>query len=185
MNHVSYEMQQLDLLASTTYVGTLPMKEDLSSVFCTELLAASYKRMGLLSPNMNPTKALPRSFTSNQRLFGKLPLLRGAILAPEVRIRCERTQDELQTEYETQHPTIEKIHSQQIPQSLRVEGLFGYVFFDVFTEFSRDSAKRAKCDEGSLLGEGCLSVFQRKNQTAGMSRMIEKWDRAITYHQHL
>ncbi|MCX5856323.1 MAG: hypothetical protein NTZ57_00130, partial [Deltaproteobacteria bacterium] len=56
------------------------------SIFCTELIAESYIRMGLL-PAMPPSSAyLPPDFTSQR----KLPLLKGAYLSNEVLIRLPR-----------------------------------------------------------------------------------------------
>ena len=97
-------MQKVDLLASTTVIGTIPLKEDLSSVFCTELLTACYKSMGLLPPKTNPTNSLPRTFTSNQRLVGKFKVLRGATHGPEQRIRCSKTREQLVAEYQEESP---------------------------------------------------------------------------------
>lgn len=116
----SYEMQKLDLLASTTYVGTALTKEDLSSVFCAELLTASYKVMGLLPPNTNPTNCVPRTFTSNQRLVGKFKLLRNCSLDKEVRIKCSKTREQLEAEFLLANPEQAKRESHALTESLHV-----------------------------------------------------------------
>ena len=122
MQGISYEMQKLDLLASTTYVGTLPMKEDLSSVFCAELLMACYREMGLVSSSTNPTNALPRTFTGNQRLIGKFKILRGATLDREVRIRCTKTREQLQEEFLLANPEKDKQEVVDITSTLQLTG---------------------------------------------------------------
>jgi len=125
MQGKTYEMQKLDLLASTTVVGTIPLTEDLSSVFCTELLTASYKVMGLLSPKVNPTNSLPRTFTSDQRLFGKFTLKRGATLATETRIRCSKTREQLLKEFQEKNPEMATTEPVPIADVLQVTVISG------------------------------------------------------------
>jgi ABC-type amino acid transport substrate-binding protein len=52
------------------------------NVFCSELIAESYVRMGLLPPHPPSSGYLPVDFSSKKQL----PLLRGAYLGPEVHI---------------------------------------------------------------------------------------------------
>ena len=51
--------------------------EDLSSIFCSELIAEAYQRMGLFGKEKNSNKYTPKGFSSegdekNPLLFGKL-----------------------------------------------------------------------------------------------------------------
>jgi hypothetical protein len=78
-----YEKKRMQLLRSGLH-GPLSRnkKEDLSSVFCSELVAATYQRMGLL-PTKPPSNAYtPKDFSSERR--PGLRLLRGAKLGEEV-----------------------------------------------------------------------------------------------------
>ncbi len=62
----------------------LPSREDLSSLFCSELVAEAYQAMGLL-PEHGEGK--PSDEYTPQDFAGDLPLLRGATLGPIVRIK--------------------------------------------------------------------------------------------------
>ena len=59
--------------------------EDLSSLFCSELLAACYQRMGLLPFDPPSNEYVPADFSSDARK--PLPLLEGATLEPEILLR--------------------------------------------------------------------------------------------------
>lgn len=67
-------------------------KEDLETIFCSELIAASYiKAFNLLGNEKKANNFVPRDFTSTQTVDGKDILLKGkARLLPEVRIRLEK-----------------------------------------------------------------------------------------------
>jgi hypothetical protein len=56
--------------------------KDLSSFFCSELVAEAYQRMGLLPPKPPSNNYTPRDFSSERKT--PLPLLLGATLGPEV-----------------------------------------------------------------------------------------------------
>jgi hypothetical protein len=78
-----YERNRLELFRAA-YGGRIAAnnKEDLSSFFCSELVAEAYKRMGLL-PARPPSNAYaPRDFSSERR--PPLRLRGGAKLGPEV-----------------------------------------------------------------------------------------------------
>jgi hypothetical protein len=57
-------------------------REDLSSLFCSELVAATYQRLGLLPMEPPSNTYTPRDFGAE----GKLPLREGAALGEEVMI---------------------------------------------------------------------------------------------------
>ena len=59
----------------------LPMTEDLTAVFCSELVAGAYKRMGLLPPEIPAGRYLPRHFASARG--APLKLRNEARLGPE------------------------------------------------------------------------------------------------------
>jgi len=63
-------------------------KEDLSTIFCSELIAAALKSMQLLPESTNSSNFSPRDFTSNQRIDGAdVKLMNGYCYEKEVRIR--------------------------------------------------------------------------------------------------
>jgi hypothetical protein len=57
-------------------------EENLSSFFCSELVAEAYRRMGLLPEHPPANEYTPRDFSSER--LTPLPLLLGATLGPEV-----------------------------------------------------------------------------------------------------
>ena len=86
MSTRSYEMERSELLGGLSGLGRVTHSENLKSVFCSELIAAAYKRMGLLKAKVNPSVFVPRTFTSDQRLDGTDLKLINAKLEREVRI---------------------------------------------------------------------------------------------------
>ena len=63
------------------YLG-IPGTEDLSSLFCSELVAGAFKAMGLLPEARAASDFLPPHFHSSRRR--KLPLPRGVALSKEI-----------------------------------------------------------------------------------------------------
>jgi len=81
----SYEHSRVQLMFSAIHTNK---KEDLSTIFCSELVAASFKNMGLFHPDTNSNNFVPRDFTSDERLDGKdIKLHNGYTLEREVRFR--------------------------------------------------------------------------------------------------
>jgi len=81
----SYEHSRCQLVFSAIHTNK---KEDLSTIFCSELVAAAFKNMGLFEPDTNSNNFVPRDFTSEERLDGKdVRLLNGYNLGKEVRFR--------------------------------------------------------------------------------------------------
>lgn len=77
-----YEKNWLELVKSA-YDGWLGMnKEDLSSLFCSEMVAAAYQRMGLLSRDLASNEYTPKDFSDERRLS----LLDGYALDAEIAI---------------------------------------------------------------------------------------------------
>lgn len=76
-----YEKHKLELLHAVIdrFDGVNRNKEDLSSVFCSELVAEAYQRLGLLDELKPSNEYIPKDFSEK----GNLPLLNGAYLAPE------------------------------------------------------------------------------------------------------
>jgi len=62
-----------------------PRKPAYRSIFCTELIAETYRRMGLLPETPPPSAYLPLDFSERR----KIPLLKGASLGREVLLRVE------------------------------------------------------------------------------------------------
>lgn len=62
--------------------------EDLSSLFCSELIAACYQRMGLLPYDPPSNEYIPRDFSTERPT--PLTLLGGATLAPELLLRGKK-----------------------------------------------------------------------------------------------
>jgi hypothetical protein len=81
-----YEKSRIELIKAA-YDGPLGENiEDLSSLFCSELVAEAYQRLGLLSepPRSKPSNEYtPKDFSSAERL----PLLQGATLSAEITLR--------------------------------------------------------------------------------------------------
>jgi len=66
--------------------------EDLTTIFCSELVAAAYKHMGLFAAETNSNNFVPRDFTSDERLDGKdILLLKDYALEKEVRLRLRKS----------------------------------------------------------------------------------------------
>ena len=85
LSTVSYESSQKELAA---VVVKLNRKENLSTIFCSELVAHALKVMKLLPERASASNFLPRDFSSHERMDGKdISLLRGCKYAREVRIR--------------------------------------------------------------------------------------------------
>jgi hypothetical protein len=63
-----YEKDKIELL-KTAYEGIFGNnKEDLSSLFCSELVAEAYQRMGLLTEKMPSNEYTPKDFSSEKGL---------------------------------------------------------------------------------------------------------------------
>jgi hypothetical protein len=78
-----YERSTHEMMLSV-YDGPLGRnrREDLSSLFCSELVAAAYQRMGLLPPDPPSNEYTPKDFCTRRRK--RLRLLGQATLGPEV-----------------------------------------------------------------------------------------------------
>jgi len=86
----SYESSRKELVRSALHRNK---DEDLTTIFCSELVAATMKSMGLLPETTNSNNFVPRDFTSDQRLDGAdLAVLRGFRFEREVRIRLKPVQ---------------------------------------------------------------------------------------------
>jgi hypothetical protein len=59
----SYETSAMELIKSALDFGDFKNKEDLSSLFCSELIAEAYQRMGLLDESKPSNEFIPRDFT--------------------------------------------------------------------------------------------------------------------------
>lgn len=78
MRDKPYEKHFLSLVKSA-YDGCLgDNKEDLASVFCSELVAEAYQRMGILSNSIPSSEYTPADFDGNH----KLPFINSASLSP-------------------------------------------------------------------------------------------------------
>ncbi len=78
-----YEASEMELIRAA-YDGPFGRnKEDLSSLFCSELVAEAYQRMGLLSGKKASNEYTPADFSQKK----KLALLRGS-LGPEVPLKA-------------------------------------------------------------------------------------------------
>lgn len=75
-----YEDNKIELIKSA-YDGWLgENEEDLSSLFCSELVAEAYQRMGLLPDTVASNEFTPRDFSSSTK---NLPLQLDATLSKE------------------------------------------------------------------------------------------------------
>jgi hypothetical protein len=81
-----YDRSQREMLraAYDGFVLGKSRREDLSSVYCAELVAAAYQRMGLLPDDPPSNEYTPKDFSTERRT--PLPLRRGAALGEEVRV---------------------------------------------------------------------------------------------------
>src|SRR3972149_5502847 len=73
-----YEQSVMELIKSSIDFGgwNHKNKEDLSSLFCSELIAEAYQRMGILDESKPSNEYTPRDFTLE--ISGELPLINGA-----------------------------------------------------------------------------------------------------------
>jgi hypothetical protein len=77
-----YEKHRLELIKAAWDGWLGQNKEDLSSLFCSEMVAEAYQRMGLLSGDMPSNEYTPKDFSDER----KLSLLEGYTLAAEIKI---------------------------------------------------------------------------------------------------
>ena len=76
-----YEENKIELIKSA-YDGFLgDNEEDLSSLFCSELVAEAYQRIGLLPEDIPSNEYTPKDFSAKDE---KLNLLKNAVLSEEV-----------------------------------------------------------------------------------------------------
>lgn len=80
-----FEQSKWQLVAAEFDSYFLPRGHDLSSVFCSELVAECYKTMGLLGQDLPSNKYSPADFSADR----ELELVRGN-LGPEIRLKLYR-----------------------------------------------------------------------------------------------
>jgi len=93
MYGIGYEHSRAQLVKSAIHKNK---DEDLTTIFCSELVAATLKHFGLLHPESNSNNFVPRDFTSDQRLDGKDLVLHreGFQYSKEMRIKFRVTANE-------------------------------------------------------------------------------------------
>ena len=79
---------------------SIPQREDMSTSFCSQLVAGAYKRMGLLPEKRAASNYLPRHFSAASKV--KLPLQGGARLGPERELIFD------ETPMEAMSPTLDR-----------------------------------------------------------------------------
>ncbi len=79
-----YEKSKKELIKSAIDNFGSENKEDLSSIFCSELVAEAYQRLGLLNEDKASNEYLPGDFSENRE---DLNLLRGAVLGGEIWVK--------------------------------------------------------------------------------------------------
>lgn len=79
-----YEKSKKELIKSAVDNFGSENKEDLSSVFCSELVAEAYQRLGLLNEDKPSNEYLPSDFSQDRE---DLTLLRGAVLGGEIWVK--------------------------------------------------------------------------------------------------
>ncbi len=84
VRELPYEDNSMELLKSAWDGGGGMNEADLSSLFCSELLAESWMRVGLLGTQQPANEYVPRDFSSGARK--PLPLFQGYTLLPEVQL---------------------------------------------------------------------------------------------------
>ena len=92
-----YEKHKLELLHAVIdrFDGVNRNIEDLSSVFCSELVAEAYQRIGLLDESKPSNEYIPKDFSEK----GSLKLLNGSYLEPEKVIKTLK-QDQLKNSFD-------------------------------------------------------------------------------------
>mmetsp|Transcript_4208 Transcript_4208/g.5618 ORF Transcript_4208/g.5618 Transcript_4208/m.5618 type:complete len:346 (+) Transcript_4208:200-1237(+) len=83
-----YEKHALEMIKAANMFGG-NKKEDLSSVFCSELVAAAYRRMGILSEGRTCNSYIPGDFASTAKTKRRIKLVNGAHLEDEIYIDPE------------------------------------------------------------------------------------------------
>ncbi len=79
-----YEKRMLELIKAAWDGPGGHNEEDLSSLFCSELVAEAYQRLGLLDESKPSNEYTPADFSQD----GELSLLRGGSLGPELIIKA-------------------------------------------------------------------------------------------------
>lgn len=80
-----FEESVWQMMASDIKTRLIPRREDLSSVFCSELTALCYRAMGLLGQVPPSNMYSPADFSAGRNL----PLLRGS-LGPQIKLKLYR-----------------------------------------------------------------------------------------------
>jgi len=80
-----YEEEKIQLLKAAWDYTFGRNTEDLSSLFCSELVAEAYQRLGLLDPDMPSNEYVPADFSEKKQLA----LLRGS-LGPEIFLKSDQ-----------------------------------------------------------------------------------------------
>jgi len=73
--------------------GSRPVHDSLDTMFCSKLIAAIFKDIGLLAPHRASADFLPKHFSA--AYDGYLDLQRGALLGPELPINFDSVSDEI------------------------------------------------------------------------------------------
>jgi hypothetical protein len=81
-----YERRWWHLVRAAVDLGADARRADLSSVFCSELLAATWKHLGVLSRTVNPSEVVPADFAPDGGDVMAGRLTHGYRLGPAVRI---------------------------------------------------------------------------------------------------
>ncbi len=81
MRGLPFEASQFEMFRSIFKWFFGRNREDLSTIFCSEMVAAAWQRMGLLPMEPASNSYAPKDFTEDV----ELPFLKGARLGPEIR----------------------------------------------------------------------------------------------------
>ena len=73
--------------------GSKEIEDDLSSLFCSKLVAAVYKHVGLIGPDRTLGDFLPKHFSSQYDSY--VDMQNGAKLGPEITISFDAVQAEV------------------------------------------------------------------------------------------
>jgi len=98
-----YSKTVLTLVRAANYFGTNDLEGDLQCFFCSELVAAAYKAMGVLEPSRNCNMYIPGDFSTTGDPARAATLVEGCRLGGEVIVEPFHGEDKFSTSFYKSH----------------------------------------------------------------------------------
>uniref|UniRef100_A0A7S3PLE2 GOLD domain-containing protein n=1 Tax=Aplanochytrium stocchinoi TaxID=215587 RepID=A0A7S3PLE2_9STRA len=184
-----YEKHVLEMIKAANMFGG-NKKEDLSSVFCSELVAAAYRRMGLLSEGRTSNSYIPGDFSSQAKPKRQIKLLHGAELEEEFYIDCENLFLETEaSDTAANFDSNDKIGEKQLQRfkssrkqtkALEIDRILHEV--ECLAELPvTQSIPNIRCDNSTQLLRQAKTLRETNNEDAQDSRLNDTYEDDVTF----